>query len=135
MKIKILSISILSILILISLGCQDNDPLKDINLKGEWIWIESVGGFWGVTNNPENTMQNRKLIIDDQFYKLYKNDSLLFESTYQIEISEKPLLKTDFRTLIILDSHYINQAFNIEENELELIDQCHDCFTRRYLRN
>ncbi|MCB0521972.1 MAG: hypothetical protein KDD27_23720 [Saprospiraceae bacterium] len=123
------------ILILILLGCKkDDECFKAIGINGEWIWVESVGGFGGWTLTPESESITKKLIIDDFFYKEFVNDSLVLETEYELGISEETLLGTEERTFIKFDSGG-EQAIIIEDSELELIDQCFDCFNHRYRRN
>lgn len=122
-------------LVLVTVGCnKENDCLHGSNdLKGEWTWVESVGGIGGWTLTPESQNVTKKLVIDDVTFSEFVNDSLIFKSTYTLGISEKELLGTTEKTYIRYQSGN-PQAILINEADLELIDQCYDCYSHRYRR-
>ena len=121
------------ILALLSLGCEKDIKYRTA-INGEWVWVESVGGFGGWTLTPESENKTRRLIIDDFLYKEYVNDSLVLETLYDLGISEKSLVGTEERTFIELATGR-KQAIVLRGSELELIDQCIDCFSHRYRRD
>lgn len=135
MKINGMNLSLSFILISVLAGCKkEDDCYKAIGINGEWIWVESVGGFGGWTLTPESEKMTKKLVIDDFFYKEFVNDSLVLETKYELGISDEPLLGTEEKTFIKFDSGG-EQAIIIGDTELEFIDQCFDCFSHRYKRN
>ena len=123
------------ILIFNLIGCKKEDEcFKAIGINGEWVWIESVGGFGGWTLTPESEGIMKKLIIDDFKYKEFVNDSLVLETEYELGISDETLLGTEEKTFIRFESGG-EQAIVISDSELELIDQCFDCYNHRFKRN
>lgn len=123
------------ILAIVLFGCKkEEESFKITGLEGEWIWMESIGGIGGWTLTPESENMTKKLIIEDFVYKQFVNDSLVLEAVYEVGISEEPLLGSEEKTFIRIDSG-IKQAVVISGSELELIEQCYDCFYHRYSRN
>lgn len=116
------------------MACHKDEPCDAVTgLNGQWIWIESVGGFGGETITPSSANLTRKLVIDDFTYKVFENDSLVFETQYELGISDEPLLGTEERTFIRFGSGE-EKAIVLGGNELILTDQCFDCYTHRYRR-
>ncbi len=125
----------LMLLSILPFGCSnDDDSIKPIDIKGEWTWIESVGGFGGWTLTPESEDITKRLIIDDFVYQEFWNDSLVLDTGYEIKLSEETLVGTEDNTIIEFDSGD-RQAIVIVDSNLELIDQCIDCYSHRYRRN
>jgi hypothetical protein len=83
---------------------------------------------------PESQNVTIKLIIDDNIYKEFVNDSLVLETGYELVISEEILIGTTEKDLIRFESGR-EKAIMISDSELELIDQCFDCYSHRYIRN
>lgn len=134
MRKRFVSIYFFISLVLMVAGCSKEDDCSQSNdLKGEWIWVESVGGIGGWTLTPESQNVTKKLVIDDATFSEFVNDSLIFKSTYTLGISEKALIGTTEKTYIRYESGN-QQAILIKGSELELIDQCYDCYSNRYLR-
>lgn len=121
-------------LFLMLASCQKETNCEPpVGINGEWIWVESNGGLSGSTFTPETEGFTRRLAIDDFFFREYVNDSLAFESEYDLKISTETLLGTEEKTYI----EYANggaQAILIGATELTLIDQCFDCFFHIYRR-
>lgn len=133
MKISIKLLLLLSILLSGVFACKKEHCNPTKGITGEWIWVESVGGIGGWTETPETGMLTRKLKIDDFFFRSYVNDSLVLETQYDLGISDHVLLGTEERTFIRFASGE-EQAIIIGTKELELIDQCYDCFYHKYRR-
>lgn len=124
--------ALLCCLLLLPFSCRKETGCTT-GLNGEWIWTASYGGLGGWTLTPESEMATQKLVIDDFFFREYLNDSLVFESEYDLGISEEPLLGTEERAYIEFGSGGI-RAIIIGASELELIEQCFDCFSHQYRR-
>jgi len=135
MRKRFVSIYLFILLVAVSIGCdkETDCPESNSGLKGEWTWEESVGGIGGWTLTPESQNLTKKLVIDDATFSEFVNDSLIFKSTYTLGISEGELLGTTEKTYIRYDSGN-QQAILINGSELELIDQCYDCYSHRYRR-
>ncbi len=119
-------------LLLLSMSChQEEDCVHPAGITGEWIWVKSIGGFGGWTLTPETENIIRKLKIDDFTFEAYVNDSLVFQSAYDLEMRPDTFWGTN---------RYIQfetggeQAFLIDGNKLELFDLCFDCFNHEYKR-
>jgi hypothetical protein len=127
-------IRFLTILLVISTtACsKEDDCFKAIGVNGEWIWVQSIGGFGGWTLTPESENKTQKLVIDDFTFQLYINDSLAFEKGYTLGKYDEPVWGT--KTFIKYDSGG-EQAVVIGDKELHLIDLCADCYFHKYRRN
>jgi len=113
---------------------KDGTSDQNSNIIGEWTWIESVGGFGGWTINPESANSTRKLIIDNQSYKEYENDTLILETNYDLIIANSSTFTILGDSILELDSGW-QYRLTIQGNELELRELCFDCFDHRYRRN
>ncbi len=134
MRKRFVSIYFFISLVLMVAGCSKEDDCSQSNdLKGEWIWVESVGGIGGWTLTPESQNVTKKLVIDDATFSEFVNDSLIFKSTYTLGISEKVLIGTTEKTFIQFETGN-QKAILINGADLELIDQCYDCYSHRYRR-
>lgn len=119
--------TLLYCLLLLLFSCRkETGCLQGTGLSGEWIWTASYGGLGGWTLTPMSEMATQRLIIDDFFFREFVNDSLVFESEYDLGISEEPLPGTEERAYIEFESGGI-RAIVIGASELELIEQCFDC--------
>ena len=83
---------------------------------------------------PESESITKELIIKDFVCKWFVNDSLVLETEYELGISDETLLRTEEKTFIRLESGG-EKTILILDSELELIDQCFDCFNRRFIPN
>lgn len=108
----------------------EKDCVKPTGINGEWIWQKSVS-TWG-TWTPENTGEHRKLKIDDFIYREYINDSLVYESQYDLEIREDSVLGP--RNFIVFSSGS-DLLIGIGESKLLLTEyNWDDGFTYYYNR-
>jgi hypothetical protein len=110
---------------------KDQDCPKPTGVNGEWEWVQSAGGFGGWTLNPESEGFQIKLVIDDFMYREYKNDSLIFESQYDLEIRPDTFFNTN--TYISFETGGA-KAIDIGPDTLRLYDMCADCFDHVYKR-
>ena len=133
MKHNAIQILACSCLLLLMACKKEVDCEKPPGLKGEWIWVKSVGGFGGWTETPETNKATKTLKIDDALFREYRNDSLVFQSKYTLGVSDKTLVGTEDRNYIAFESGDV-KAIIVGESELELIDQCYDCFSHKYRR-
>lgn len=132
MKSIILFFILTSITIFIASGC-DKDCLQDRGINGEWIWIKSVGGFSGGTITPDDVGYTEKLKIDDFIYQVYVNDTLAYESQYDLEIREDSI--SGPRNYLVFPSGY-EEWIGISESELVLDEIMYDDgYTRYYQRD
>lgn len=135
MRKRFVSIYFFILLVAMSIGCdkETHCPESNNGLKGEWTWVESMGGIGGWTLTPESQNVTIKLVIDEETFSEFVNDSIIFKSTYTLGISEGELIGTTEKTYIQYEPRN-QQAILINGSELELIDQCYDCYSHRYMR-
>lgn len=114
------------------LSCSKDNGEINTGLEGEWNWIRSSGGLAGVTYTPENTGENRKLVISNDSIKYFTNSALVLKIKYEIETVD---LHNESREMIIRESDNIfRQFFEINQDDLILTDYCSDCFVNEYKR-
>jgi len=112
------------------ISCQE-DCVKPSGINGEWIWEKSVS-TWG-TSTPENTGQQRKLRIDDYVYREIINDSLVFESQYDLIIRNDSCCGD--RIFIVFSPGY-EEGIGISDSKLIRVETMYfDGFTHYYHRN
>ncbi len=126
-------------LIIFHSGCKNEDdqvqPESVVDeLHGEWIWLQSQGGFGGWTYTPESEGIDKKLVIDNVFYKEYHDDSLALQLGYQLGTLEEPFGTDESDTFIQFDSVNIGMVVLIKNDTLELFEHCFDCFNHLYVR-
>lgn len=109
--INILS-GILFVIILVS--CE-KDCISSIN--GEWILVQTESG--GIITTPEDYGENVNLKIDDFIYKMFVNDSLVFETQYDLILKPDSVLGP--KQFIVFESGY-EQGISITETEMEITD-------------
>ncbi|MEZ4795965.1 MAG: hypothetical protein R2785_02240 [Flavobacteriaceae bacterium] len=102
-------------------------------LEGTWLWVYSSGGIAGTINTPESTGYTAKLEISDGIVKGFRNDSLIYAKNYSIVIhystnTIEPHLD------MVYEGGAFPQYFIVNEDELELVDECSDCFQSLYKR-
>lgn len=100
-------------------------------IAGEWTWKSSVGGIGGWTQTPQTDNLTRTLKIDDFTYREYVNDSLVFESGYDVYTRQDSSWGSN-QYLKLEGGDEL--AFKVSATELELIEQCFDCFIHYYER-
>lgn len=111
-------------------SCRKDCPVP-AGIYGEWMWVESIGGIGGWTLTPESEMITKRLLIDDFTFKEFVNDSLVFESEYDLEIRQDTFFGTDRYIKFKLGDE---RAIKIGESELEIYELCADCFFHKYQR-
>lgn len=132
MKNKRLNLFILipAFLIAIFTVSCDKDSSHPKGIKGEWTWDRSESG-WG-TLTPENTEESRSLKIGDYLFRSFINDSLVFESPYDIETREEPYF--DSNTFIVFDFKH-RENILLRDCELVLRENGDDGFSHYYYKN
>jgi len=107
------------------------DP-KALKIQGDWNWVESTGGFAGLTLTPESEGLTRSLRVDDTTFKYFENGELKETFTYRLDTysGNKPCNFCDFVVL----GRGLEKFYVLEEDSLQLIDQCDDCFNHIYER-
>ncbi|MEZ5059577.1 MAG: hypothetical protein R2879_21295 [Saprospiraceae bacterium] len=122
----------LSGIIFFSCKKENDHPSPFQTLQGNWEWQESNGGFAGWQLTPASEGYTQSLEIDTDTYKMYRNDSLLFESTYTIKQVQDPIIGPS-KDVIELDTQS-DMGYQISNDSLFLFDQCFDCYFHLYTR-
>lgn len=110
---------------------KEQDCSKPAGLDGEWEWVQSFGGFGGWTITPESEGYRIKLVIDDLLYREYRNDSLIWESQYDLVIHPDSAWNTN--TYIEFDNGDV-QAIYFDRDTLKLYELHADGFSHEYKR-
>jgi hypothetical protein len=120
-----------TLIVILSLTSCDKDYCKPTGFQGEWEWIESTGGFGGWTITPETLMTTKTLKIDEFIFSEYQNDSLIFESQYDLFTRPDSAWGTN---KYIRYENGGEEAVLLNGSDLQLIELCHDCFSHLYKR-
>ncbi len=125
---------ILSLFMILTTSCNKQEAcLKGVCIDDEWVWVESYGSIAGLTITPITEMEERKLIIDEDSYREFVNDSLVLETTYEYVISNE--LEGFSRDSLVLKLGTGNWYDITEDNdELVIFEPCFDCWEHRYVR-
>lgn len=118
------------LLMLVSCRKTEHCPAQT-GISGEWIWTSSVGGIGGWTQTPQTDNLTRTLKIDDFTYREYVNDSLVLESGYDVYTKQDSFWYTNKYLKLDNGDEF---AFKVTETELELYEQCFDCFFHYFER-
>ncbi len=123
-----------------SISCSKNEPednkkpLTEINpIQANWTWIQSNGGIAGATYNPANTGYTKSLEINSTEIKDFKNGILIETYPYTIE-SQNSIYGEGLKPMLIFNNNKPKQSFEIVMNELQLNDECYDCFSSKYIK-
>lgn len=127
MKKNILAV----VVALLAFGCSKGDDELQKDLIGTWIWMASHGGFAGVHETPENTGEERKIIITPGSLKSYRNGELILEQNFKIDVRES-MLFNEPRKMLIMENDF-RYLIRFEGEKLILKGDCNDCFTNEYL--
>lgn len=117
------------------INCSNDDVennTTDSGLIGTWNWIESSGGFDGRTETPESTGKNEILEISPTSIKKYSNGILDSDLKYSTKFGPSTIIEGDHK-MIVYENDF-KQSIILEENLLILVDECHDCFRRKFVR-
>lgn len=132
MTMKNLRLSALILLLSTLLACQKDQSCRPATgINGLWIWVNSIGGFAGGELTPATAGYTQSLAIDDFTYRAFVNDSLVFESQYELEIRPDSAWGTN--RYIVLEKGG-EMAVKISAAQLELYELCADCFDHTYKR-
>ncbi len=125
-------ISILSIfVVVVAIASCDEDCTVPTTVIGEWTWVKSVGGFAGHTITPESEGYTKQLVIDDHFYTEYIDDSIDFNTQYDLRVQQDSVFETPYVIWFDLGGMV---AYKYEGDQLEIIEVCADCYSHFYSR-
>lgn len=130
------------ILLLVSSCSKDIDlPNADAEkLIGNWLWINSSGGFSGAIINPSTEGYTKKVEFrKDGLYAEFRNDKVVENTQFLILKDES--IRSAYEVYQINyvysngQSNIFKQSFNFQGNDtLILMDECYDCYTHIYIR-
>jgi len=139
MKNKQIFIVFLGILFVLS--CEDSiiqtEEYDSDNKKiiGRWNWVQSNGGFAGVTETPESEGYTSYFIFkEDRTLEIYKNDTLKYQYIYTLS-KEKTIFSIDSLPVIMFGDHVAWLYSFQTEDTLILNDNICDGFSHTYSRN
>lgn len=123
------------LIVLFVLSCRNdgNETVSNKDLIGNWTWIKSTGGIDGSTQTPESTSKTVQLVITDSTVKIYENEDLISENSYEIQMKESVLGGN--KPILIYDSDKTSQSFSVQGTKLYLNDECYDCYSSEYEKN
>lgn len=140
------TILIVSSLSIFLTGCKkDIDvPKQELNnLFGTWEWVQSSGGFAGITTSPLTEGHTIKLEFNENgIYKEFKNGEKIDKRKFSF-IEGKSIYTADNSTLIEYEKtgvlnrkeNFTSQSIIFFSNDtLQLNDECYDCFSRLYVK-
>ena len=112
----IFSAVLLSILVLF--GCE-KECESPKGIYGDWIWTMTDDNHYGIITTPEDLGYTVKLSIDDYTFKQFRNDSLVYESQYDLVIRTDSL--NNDRNFIVFPSGNENEI-HVDESQLILVE-------------
>lgn len=113
---KVLStFSVILLIIICLFGCEEDCPAPK-GIYGDWKWTKTI--IHGYLSTPELLGYTEKLTIDDFTFKRYMNDSLVYESQYDLLIRTDSL--NNDRSFIVFSSGH-EEGIYVDRKELVLI--------------
>ena len=127
----------LLLLALIIVSCSSSEDknvcIDDACIDGEWRWLESSGSIAGITINPQTEMLSRKLVIDETKYTEIVNNNIVLETEYEyVKSGELSGFNRDSLVLKLTTGNWY--VVYLENDTLELIEPCFDCWSHRYVQ-
>jgi hypothetical protein len=119
------------LLLLAAAACHKDCPAPVLSVRGDWRWDHSTGGLGGWTVTPATQGYTKRVLIDDFWYREYRNDTLFFESQYDIEVRQDSFFGANTYLRFSNGGEY---AYVLRYNELDLYEQCFDCFAHFFVR-
>lgn len=99
-------------------GCE-KDCSSPMGFYGEWEWIRTFDNHNGVTTTPEDLGYTEHLSVGDFIFRQFINDSLVFESQYDLLIRTDSLGKS--KNFLVFPSGY-EREISVDGNELALTE-------------
>jgi hypothetical protein len=108
---------------------------KDPALIGKWNWLISNANNSNVAITPAS-VGYRSIIqfVNDSLFKAFKNDSLIFQTSYQI-IKGKSIYDATFDKIIVLKNSSVRVSYLLKGTDsLILKQECIGCFIEDYAK-
>lgn len=116
---------------LLACGASQHTSSKPPKIVGNWQWMETSGGFAGITKTPEstNTIKHLQITADSIFY--YENGELTNSQPYQLQLAKSMLSnKEEWQLNETISKVFISR----QDSTLILREDCYDCFSQKYLK-
>lgn len=121
--------------ILLAMSCEKEKPAPMLPYEevfGTWAWVSSTTG-WGVTTYADSVDYQQSLEVTRQGNYIWKqNDSIIENNNYTVDtdtVEGNEIFIFQFN-----DSSHVDQSFYIEQDTLNLTDQCADCDSYQFVR-
>ena len=113
-------------------SCSKNEDTSDLSsITGKWKWIESKGGITGGTETPASTGKIINLQISSNQVKKYENGILI--ATHSYTIQSLPSIFGGEKPTLVYDNEE-KQSYELIGNQLNLNDECNDCYVHKYVK-
>jgi hypothetical protein len=134
-------------LLLIAWGCQSNEPQHPI--VGDWRWVSSTGGIAGWTVKPRNNDEYVPRFTASGTFEVYTNTKLFYSGNYRLTNTESIYSNSKEPSFVVenfvrheKDTVRFYPIFpkngtiisRFSNKELELADNCYDCYGHYFLR-
>jgi hypothetical protein len=132
MKFKTIQSLVVFVLLFAFSSCDKDCPIPQPNgIRGEWTWLRSEMGIGGPRITPESEGITRHLVIDDFYYTEFVNDSMVLKSQFDIHFYSDTSFSPGTYLQLTAGSGY---AYELIENELQLVELCFGCYIHTYER-
>ena len=135
------------LVMLLTWGCKQDELHHPI--VGEWRWVSSTGGIAGWTLKPKNNDEHILHFTEDGIFDVYTNSVLFYSGSYRLTGTESIYSGSQELSLVIdrfvrhkkdTVNYYPYFPMNgtiirkFSNKELELADNCYDCYGHSFLR-
>ena len=122
---------------LVALSCKSNpiDSNGGQSIVGEWVWIQSSGGYAGNTIRPAANTKFVLRFTSDSSYAEIRNDTVLLTSRYSIHLGQT-IFQSDLMPVISFQNSSIPMKviFKLSNDSLHLADNHYDGYGSLYIR-
>ena len=119
------------ILLLFACASTQTNTDKAPKIEGNWRWIETTGGFAGITKTPENSSDIKHLQITKDSVFAYDRGELQYAQAYKLTLAQSQLSN---KTEWLLHEDPMRTFISRQDSVLVLKEDCFDCFTHKYVK-
>lgn len=122
---------VLFILFPLIYGCSLQTETS-LDLSGEWIWVQTYGGFAGITMTPESEGYSQKLIFKStSSYSIVREGEVIRQGKYRFNTIE---IGGSSRDVIVFEPNSWETFITLSKDTLFLDPNCMDCFHDIYIK-
>ena len=122
---------ILGLPFIIACASSQGTGAKPPKIIGNWQWIETSGGFAGITKTPESTNSIKHLQITKDSIFYYDNGELSNAQPYKLELAMSQLSnKNEWQIDETVSKVFVHR----QDSTLVLVEDCFDCFSHKYVK-